>query len=441
MIDFHPSELESRDNERLGCYRRYLDFYNGKQWPSPTRARERHLVFNYAKVFIDKATSHLMHGLSFPCYPVEESDELKGKVNQVESLLREVYEQNSLQQLDWETEIDTAILGDGCYKVFWDVNQRCIRVTSPDPSGIFAWWMGDDLSRVWRVASRYFLSREEARVLYGVKTDRGRVKITEVWTEKLFDLWMDEELIESKRNPYGFIPFIIFPNLRQPKQFWGISDIPQVMEPQRELNRAISQLSRILEVSGNPIAVLENVPAEKDIKVEPGAVWTLPEDAKAYLLDLLQGGGIRLHIDYIDIIYRCLHDISETPRAAFGGVEKDLSGTALSIELGALVQKVTRKRTTRTAANHRRTELILKLAEKFMEQGFRGVLHGVVWGPILPADMQRQSQSEQLLVQWGIHSRRTAMDEVGVQNPDVEFGRWLEERAKIRQQDIDLPLS
>ena len=48
--------------------------------------------------------------------------------------------------------------------------------------------------------------------------------------------------------------------------------------------------------------MLENVGSAEDIKVQPGAVWAIPEDAKAYLLDLLQGGGIRLHIDYIDTI-------------------------------------------------------------------------------------------------------------------------------------------
>jgi len=62
-------------------------------------------------------------------------------------------------------------------------------------------------------------------------------------------------------------------------------------------------------------------------------VWTIPEEVKAYLLDLLAGGGIKLHVDYIDMIYRCLHDISESPRAAYGGIERELSGVALEVEL------------------------------------------------------------------------------------------------------------
>jgi len=425
---FNPSQLARIDTNRLADYTNNLNFYNGSQWEK--QGRHRQLVFNYAKVAIDKVTSYLMQGLTFACYPAENTDELKAKVIHAEHLLRDVYESNNLQQLDWETEIDTAILGDGCYKVIWDPDEKRIKITAPDIRGIYAWWLGDDLSNVWRVASRYKLSKAEADLLYGATK---AATVTELWTAKDFELFLDSDRIQSKPNPYGFIPFIIFPNLREPKQFWGTSDIPSLKQPQRELNRAVSQLSRILELSGNPIAVLENIGSSEDIQVQPGAVWTIPEDAKAYLLDLLQGGGIRLHIDYIDLIYRCLHDISETPRAAYGGTERDLSGAAMQIELGALIQKVTRKRTIRTNAYHQRTDMILRLAAKYMNENLDGITHRVVWGEILPADTQRQAQNEQLLVQAGVHSRRTAMDEMGIIDPDEEFTRWIEEREKILQ--------
>jgi hypothetical protein len=456
MTDFNPSHLNRMDTQRLANYRANLDFYNGSQWQQTSRHRQ--LVFNYAKVSIDKVTSFLMPGLGFACYSSEETDELKARVRKAEQLLRQVYEQNNLQQLDYETEIDTAILGDGCYKVIWDTDEKRIRITAPDVSGIYAWWLGDDTSRVWRVASRYTLTHDEIQMLYGdviasaakqsqgIATSprfieaprndrrgaaRNNVVVTELWTAKSFDLYLDNDLIESKPNPYGFIPFVIFPNLREPKKFWGTSDIPSLVQPQRELNRALSQLSRILELSGNPIAVLENIASAEDIKVQPGALWTIPEDAKAYLLDLLQGGGVRLHVDYIELLYRSLHDISELPRAAWGGAERELSGSALRIELGSLIQKVIRKRTIRTNVYHQRNGMILKLGEMYMHENFDGVNHRVVWGPILPQDVDRQAQTEQLLVQAGIHSRRTAMDEIGVQDPDEEFNRWLEEREKI----------
>ena len=429
MNEFTPSQLNRMDTARLAAYKTNLDFYNGSQWP--TTSRHRQLVFNYAKVSIDKVTSFLTTGLGFACYSGEETDELKARVGRAEQLLRQVYEDNNLQQLDYETEVDAAILGDGCYKVIWDTDEKRVRITAPDVSGIFAWWLGDDTSRVWRVASRYNLTQDEVQLLYGRAIEKKQAIITEAWTAKTFELFLDSDLIESKPNPYGFIPFIIFPNVKKPKQFWGESDIPVLIQPQRELNRALSQLSRILELSGNPIAVLENVSSTEDIKVQPGALWQIPEDAKAYLLDLLQGGGARLHIDYIDTLYRSLHDISEMPRAAWGGIERDLSRAALRIELSSLIQKVIRKRTIRTNAYHQRNDMILKLAETFMHENFQEVNHRVVWGSILPQDVAAQAQTEQLLVQAGVHSRRTAMDEIGIQDPDEEFARWLEERTKI----------
>lgn len=429
MNEFTPSQLARMDTQRLATYRTNLDFYQGSQWQ--TTSRHRQLVFNYAKVSIDKVTSFLMQGLGFASYANSDTDELKARVIKAEQLLRQVYEENNLQQLDYETEIDAAILGDACYKVLWDTDEKRIRIAAPDVSGIYAWWLGDDASQVWRVASRYTLTQDEVAILYGRSIEKKQATITELWTAKDFQLYLDNDLIQSKPNPYGFIPFVIFPNLREPKKFWGTSDIPNLIQPQRELNRALSQLSRILELSGNPIAVLENIGSAEDIKVQPGAVWTIPEDAKAYLLDLLQGGGIRLHIDYIDLVYRTLHDLSEAPRAAWGGAERDLSGTAMAIELGSLVQKVTRKRTIRTNAYHQRNDMILRLAQKYMSENFEGIHHRVLWGPILPQDVARQAQNEQLLVQAGVHSRRTAMDELGIQDPDEEFNRWLEERKKI----------
>jgi hypothetical protein len=268
-------------------------------------------------------------------------------------------------------------------------------------------------------------------MLHGRAIEKKTAYVTEAWTDTDFDLFVDTELIDSRPNPYGFIPFIIFPNNRDPKHFWGVSDIPVIVQPQRELNRALSQLSRILELSGNPIAVLENIASVEDIKVQPGALWTIPEDAKAYLLDLLQGGGVRLHVDYIDLLYRALHDVSETPRSAWGGVEKELSGAALRIELSSLVQKVVRKQLIRTNVYYQRNSMILKLAEMLMKENFADVQHRVVWGHILPQDVDRQAQTEQLLVQAGVHSRRTSMDNMGIQDPDEEFERWLEERRKI----------
>jgi len=443
--EFKVQDLAQLDRERFSAYKSSLDFYNGKQWERTSKNRQ--LVLNYAKIAVDKITSYLMNEINYSFVPLP--DVKQGKVpagtldiaKQAEDLIYFVHDQNNTQELDYTTEIDAAVLGDGCYKVTWDAINKRVRITAPDVNGIYAWWTGDDLNQTYKVASRYQLSAEEILSLYKKTIQKKTAFITELWTDKEFILYLDNAVIEKKPNPYGFIPFIIFPNLRKPKQFWGVSDIPALQEPQKELNRALSQLSRILEVSGNPIAVLEGVESSENISVRPGAVWNIPPDTKAYLLDLLQGGGIRLHIDYIDLIYRTMHDISEIPRAAFGGVNAQMSGVALQVELQSLLQKVKRKRLIRTNIYKRRNDMILKLWAKFMRQDFTQVSQRVLWGQVLPRDKSADAQQEQLLVQSGIHSRRTAMDNLGVRDTEIEWKKWLEERQQILEQNNEFKAS
>jgi hypothetical protein len=434
-----PAQLNQRDTDRIRGYRELLDFYHGRHWEGHARWGETRLTFNYAKVIIDKITSYLMSGVTLAVDPVSDSAEARASAQRAEQALNQVYEDNNLAQLDFETEIDCAILGDGCFKVIWDAEAKRVRVTAPDVQGIYAWWLGDDTSRVWRVASRYSLSAEEAEIMYQIKPKKAKTtSVVEVWTDRDFELWVDGALVEQKANPYGFIPFVIYPNLREPKKFWETSDLGQLMLPQRELNRAMSQLAKILELSGNPIAVLENVEESEDIAVRPGAVWNIPEDARAYLLDLLQGGGVNLHINYVNLLYRILHDVSESPRSAFGGTERNLSGVALELELQPLLQKIRRKRLIRAAAYNQRNRIILKLLEKYRNQRFGDNHLRIVWGPVLPQDMERLVSNEQILIQNGVHSRRRAMDEVGVKDPEMEFSHWLKERETILRMNKEL---
>ncbi len=423
-----PQQIGRMDSDRLRAYRENLEFYSGTQWLGPNRRRERRLTFNYARTFIDKATSFLCGSLNFTVDPVDSSPQAIERARHAEQALYSVYHANNLEQLDFDTELDTAILGDGCYKVTWDPAEERIRISAPDVQGLFAWWIGDDTTRVWRVASRYQLTLDEAEMLYGVKNTgpayrRGDVTMVEAWTARELELWLDDKLLERRVNPYGFIPLVIFPNIREPQKFWGVSDMPPIMEPARELNRALSQLSMILELSGNPIAVLENVTDAQDIAVQPGAVWELPERARAYLLDLLQGGGVKLHTDYVDMIYRTLHDLAETPRTAFGENRQGLSGVALEMELNPLLQKVRRKRLLRAVAYKQRAEMILRILEQKTGEKYLPCRVRIVWGAVLPQDRGRVVRDEEILVRAGIHSRRTAMEALGVEDPEGELAR------------------
>jgi hypothetical protein len=444
-----PQSLARMDARRLRAYRENLEFYQGRQWLDPARRRDRRLTLNYAKTVVEKTASYTMSGLSFVVDPEDGSAEAAARARRAETALREVYEANGLEQLDFDNEIDCSVLGDAASKVTWDPSAEGparVRVSAPDVQGLFVWPWGDDQSRLWRVASRYVLGHEEAEALYGPLPGASRARrpygpsgtehtVVEVWTDAEFELWIDGAPFETRENPYGFIPFVIYPNVREPKQFWGVSDLVALKEPLRELNRAMSQLSLILELSGNPIAVLENVTEAQDIAVAPGAVWEIPEKARAYLLDLLQGGGVSLYVEFANLLLRTFHDLAEVPRSAFGETRHALSGVALQMELDPLLKKVQRKRLIRGAAFRRRNEMVLRILERFTGESFAPYRSRVVWGPVLPQDRSRLVEDEARLVASGIHSRRTAAGLLDVADPDGEWERWNEEEQGIRSQE------
>ena len=84
MVDsFNPEILNNKDTGRMRGYKEYLDFYHGRHWETPARYGEKHLTFNYAKVFIDKVTSYLMSGMSFAADPVKDTAEARAKARKV----------------------------------------------------------------------------------------------------------------------------------------------------------------------------------------------------------------------------------------------------------------------------------------------------------------------------------------------------------------------
>src|SRR4030042_673457 len=120
MSDTVLAQLAKMDIDRMKKYQELLDFYNGRQWEGHERRCERRLVFNYARVFVEKITSYLMTGISFTVDPYDDSDAARAAARKAEAAIYQVYAENQLEQLDLETEIDAAVLGDACYKVTWD---------------------------------------------------------------------------------------------------------------------------------------------------------------------------------------------------------------------------------------------------------------------------------------------------------------------------------
>ncbi|NWJ48710.1 MAG: phage portal protein [Chloroflexi bacterium] len=410
-------ELNEDDEGRRARYMRYLDFYKGNQWANtvPERAGQRRLTANYARAFIKKGASFLLGaGVRYEC-----ADPL------AQAALERLSGENSFDLLDYEAAIDSAVLGDGAFKVTLQ-QDGTVRIRGADVLNLACEWAGDDTRRLLRVTERYMLSADEAFELAGMLPLQGEVEVEECWTEQEFRVRLanDPRLDKVQPNPYGFIPYVVFPNERRPRMFWGDSDLVDILELCSEFNVRMSVMSQLLQFSGNPVLVLEGVDgSDGRLRVGPGAVWELPPDSRAYLLELLGQGGLQAHMDYISALHRALFDLAEMPHSAFArDVPGGVSGVALEMLLYPLVQKVRRKRQIWTEALERRARMGLRLLGFSPDTAVR-----VIWADILPRDRATLVANEIALVGQGIHSRATANRLLGTENPEAEAEAALAE--------------
>ncbi|MGE5617672.1 MAG: phage portal protein [Sphingomonadaceae bacterium] len=446
--------LAAADKARLRRYAEYLEFYDGKQWAKPRHGRSN-LVLNYARAIVDKGVSYLLgRGINFAVPPAGPSSEEQARASAAEELLYRVYEGNDLEAVDIQGALNGAILGDTVFKVFW--GQRSggwsqgtegIRVVNIDPFTFFPRWASDDPSTLLSVSLVYRLSAEEAERRWADAEPRGHggtergafprasaspcrhvgeeVEVVEEWTPSQFVLAVGDREVLRAPNPYGFIPFVHIPNVRPANEFWGTSDLKDLMPLNRELNERMSDVADVIRFHCDPPVIFKGVTEHSNLAVGPGTVWDVPEGAEVELLEW-RGQAPAVH-EHIERVMRAIHDVTETPKTAFGDSGRLLSGVALETELQPLIQKTLRKRTWWNAGLRQRNRQILRIAELKGLGSFAPYRSRVIWPPLLPADDEVEVRNNVALVAAGLRSRRTAMDRLGEENPEEELRRIGEE--------------
>ncbi|MHB1159188.1 MAG: phage portal protein [Chloroflexota bacterium] len=428
--------LAAADQARLRRYAEYLEFYDGKQWAKPRQGRSS-LVLNYARAIVDKGVSYLLgRGINFAVAPAGPSPEEQARARAAEELLYRVYEENDLEAVDVQGALNGAILGDTVFKVFWEQGAKGrgdgedggrIRVVSIDPFTFFPRWAGDDPSTLLSASLVYRLSGEEAERRYGGggTQRRGDVEVAEEWTPSQLVLAVGDREVVRTPNPYGFIPFVHIPNARPANEFWGTSDLKDVVPLNRELNERMSDMADVIRFHSDPPVIFKGVTEHSSLVVGPGTVWDVPEGAEVGLLEW-RGQAPAVH-EHIERVMRAIHDVTETPKTAFGDSGRLLSGVALETELQPLIQKTLRKRAWWNVGLRQRSRQILRIAELKGLGRFDPYRSRVIWPPLLPADSEGEVRNNVALVAAGLRSRRTAMDRLGEESPEAELELIREE--------------
>ncbi len=457
------AELRARDGERLRRYRELLDFYEGHHFAAPRRGRTN-LVVNYARAVVDKGVSYLFgrgihlavpelaalgEDAAAPGQTARSGDAaMRGpgaaRARLAERLLAQIAEENDLDLLLLHAATNAAALGDAALKVCWDTAAGRVRILNVDPFRFFPTWASDDLAALQRVALCSRLAAAEARERYGWRgpgrSSGDEVETLEVWTAERFQLLIEGELVREDSNPYGFIPFVHVPNLQPPNTPWGISDLVDLIPLNRELDERMSDQADLIRYHADPPVVFRGVERHSDLAVGPGTVWDLPRDADVSLLEWR--GSLPTLQEHIERILRALYEVAETPRTSFGDSGRLLSGVALETELQPLIQRTLRKRVGWSAALRHVMRLALLLSERFDVRlrldreptPFAPYRVQVIWPPLLPRDDDAEAQRNLALVAGGLQAHRSAMDALGVLDPETELRRVRQDREALASQ-------
>lgn len=418
----HRIKSDRERATRLAAYELNRRYYEGKHRIRNTTRRHKTVV-NLCEVLVDTVVAHLGSAR------VAWGDD--AAANAHDEHLTDVLNREGSELLDETAETSACVLGDGAWKVTWDDEQRRVRLATIDPSSLHIDPTPGDPTTPALVAQFYEITPDWAPVLLPngailPATGTRKIEVCEVWTPDRLQFWANDRLAFDDTNPYGAIPYCVFPNLRLPWQTWGRSDVARLIDLQDAYNDAHADLDDMMQIA-NAILLVYGSESE-DLSVQPGVIWEMPEASRVEVLDLLQNSSSDARHTYLDRLRVELGQQARVPDLALGLDDiASASGTALQIQLGPLLRLVARKRLSRSQAHRHRARLIARLGTLY--QGLPPAEHlapSVYWTEAIPSDRSVELANATAELALGV-SRETLISRIGYDDATAELTRRHQE--------------
>lgn len=429
--------LTAEETERLSSYVKNWNFYLGYHYEDiPLDDETPYITENWCKRFVDKYVStEFCNGFTFKFD--------KSVENNILPFLNSVWVDNNGSELMLNVGQCKSITGDAYVQVHFEragefddpfnaYPKGRIRLF-PIPSSLVFPKYKDGYNNSWDAL-------ESISIIYNIEGDRptptGDKNITvkyEYFKDRVVYSESGKVDIEYP-NPYGVIPIVHFRNLPLSGSNFGLSDLVDVIPLNVELNLKSSNISEILAYHAAPTTIVQGARINQ---LERGAnnVWGgLPKDAKVYNLEL--SGDLGASNKYIDEVKTSMFEIACMPKLALGGEmpPANFSGTAYQIAFMPLLDLIKTKQIMSASSIGQINRLILKMG---MDEGmftpptkdlFRVYQHEIVFGDALPRDTAQELQNIQTELKAGLISRRSAMENLGMDYIDDELEDIAQDR-------------
>jgi hypothetical protein len=241
----------------------------------------------------------------------------------------------------------------------------------------------------------------------------------EMWMPGGMEVYEGDTLVDTR--PYDQFPAQWIKNASVKGLPFGTSDIEPILELVEEYDHLASKQTRIVDYYASPNIVFKGLQKEDRKEKGVGTVFFLPADGDAKFLEW-SGSGPDVELQ-LTRIRNAIAEISQVPAVAFGQADSGLtsiSGVAIQILYGPLLSKTHGKQACWGPC------LEYLMWRCLVAAGFKSLTREQVkvkFPNATPVDGQAQTAEGSAKIAARVSSRRTVMNDLGIENPDSELKR------------------
>ncbi len=461
LVELSDEEFEVH-GPRLNRYAQSWAFYLGHHWAFRREAGEPQITFNYVRALSDWLTNFTFsNGITFK---VPEQYQ-----HTVPALLERVWNKdNDKQKVLWEIGNQGSVQGDSFIKVAYEPPYSDVR-GNPHPGRVrilpinasfcFPEWHPHDRERLIRFKLKYRF--------WGTAPEGTRQVYTyvEIITDDVIEEYVNDELIDRRPNPLGFIPVVHIANKIASASPWGLSDIIDVIPLNRDFNEKATEVSDIINYHTAPVTIITGASAA-NLEKAANKIWALRQkDATVQNLNS-DFSGLDAAVSFLQMLKLGMHEMIGIPEAALGTAQaiSNTSGVALSIQYMPTMHAYKQKRIQYEVGFRQISEMALRTLFLFEPDTLiynpetEGILQEpdqpvvldpsdpevyditVSWPPPLPIDETIKLSEIQVKQQLGLESNIGALRELGVEFPDEKFQEIFEEKLADMEQEAAMEI-
>jgi hypothetical protein len=439
-----------RNHERMTNYAIYDAYYNGDHEVNIPRkvkaALESELgtVNNYCRVVVDTPVDYICGGeigievksrRTKPAGPRSEDAGLPGiyvdgdsAASEAEALLYDVYAANGLL---YEEMVKTVTImgkkGDVFLKLYIEDDEIKVRVLRPDI--VFPGYRWDDYKEMLYCAIKWFeedgAGGTPALPERGWKAQVFRPDVVEYYElgESKETEYSEWKLVAVEKNLLGFIPVIHIKNTADDLEF-GVSDLQAMTDLQDALNKTMTDMLLTMDNQAFQRMFIfgGQTPKGYEISMEPGAITELSnENGK---LEVVEAADISPFIQVMNEIVDQICAVTSIPSVAFSRLDsRPLSGYALRLHYLPLERKCGKKQVILRNRFAELNRMIFAAARLLGMDDYTRFRTRINFSGGLPVDEEARIRVHEMELENKVKSRRTVMEERGVEDVDAEMAQ------------------